>query len=217
MAAKRDYYMILGVAPIASMDEIRKAYRTLSKKYHPDLNPDMRVYSDQKMKELVEAYNTLSNVEKRKEYDKQPQFQVRRFRKDAGKKRPKADASIYRQKPRYAREPSLLEKLFSPFLKLKGSMGTEGTGHVDYKQADVHFTLGLSMAENETFYDQAKGEFRLAIKFDPEHKEALYNLALMHYKLGEFEESKINFQKMLALDKDDQHARKMLNLLQEEY
>lgn len=206
--AKRDYYMILGVPPTAQPDEIKKAYRMLSKKYHPDLNPDMKTVSDEKMKELVEAYNALNDSGKRKAYDKQPQFLVRRFAKSSARK---LDKSAFTKKPQYTKEPSLLERLLSPFLKKGG--GNETGSQLDPKQADVHFTLGLSMAESESFFDQAKGEFKLTLKFDPNHKEAAYNLALMCYKLGEFEEARVNFQKVLQLDPEDQQARKMLNLL----
>lgn len=213
MFAKRDYYKVLGVAPTATADEIRKAYRLLSKKYHPDLNPDMKIYSDEKMKELVEAYSVLNDNGRRKEYDKQPQFQVRRARKDLKRK---IDAGAYARKPQYKKEPSLLERLFSPFTKSKTAQNSEGAVHIDTKQADVHFTLGLSMSENESFYDQAISEFKLSLKFDPEHIEALYNLGIMCYRKGYFEEAIVNFQKVLAKNKDDQHARKMLNLLRED-
>jgi DnaJ-class molecular chaperone len=200
--------MVLGVPPTAQPEEIKKAYRMLSKKYHPDLNPDMKTVSDEKMKELVEAYNVLNDAEKRKAYDKQPQFQVRRFAKSSARK---LDKGAFTKKPSLEKEPSLLERLLSPFLK-KNSSG-EGGGKPDPKQADVHFTLGLSMADNESFYDQAKGEFRLAMKFDANHKDAAYNLALMCYKLGQFDEARINFQKVLTIDPEDQQARKMLSLL----
>lgn len=206
--AKRDYYMVLGVPPTAQPDEIKKAYRMLSKKYHPDLNPDMKTVSDEKMKELVEAYNVLNDTAKRKAYDQQPQFKVKRFAKSSA--RAKVDKSAFTKKPQYTKEPSLLERLLSPFLK-KGS--TESGTNLDPKQADVHFTLGLSMAESESFYDQAKGEFKLTLKFDPTHKEAAYNHALMCYKLGEFEEARVNFQKCIQIDAEDQMARKMLSLL----
>lgn len=212
MAVKKDYYKILGVAPIASQDEIRKAYRLLSKKYHPDLNPHLKTIAEDRMKELVEAYNVLNNAEKRKNYDSQPQFQIRRFKRG---KRKDVTSRDFAKKPKFKKEPSLLERLLSPFLKKKDS-GKEEV-EVDYKQADVHYTLGLSMAEQEAFYDQAKNEFSLATKFDPEFVEAYYNLGLMHYKLGEFEEARVNFQKVLQYDKNDQLAQKMINLLREDF
>src|SRR5207249_3184415 len=112
----------------------RKAYRMLSKKYHPDLNPDLRVISEEKMKELVEAYNVLNDAVKRKEYERQPQFQARRFVKDAYSKRP--DQSQFTKKPQYKKEPSLLERILSPFLKSKAA---DEVSHYDPKQADVHF------------------------------------------------------------------------------
>ena len=68
MAEKRDYYEVLGVNKGASGDEIKKAFRKLSKKYHPDLNPDDKV-AEEKFKEVNEAYQVLSDDEKRQRYD----------------------------------------------------------------------------------------------------------------------------------------------------
>ncbi len=62
-----DYYQILGVNKTASEEEIRKAYRKLARKYHPDVNPG--VDSERKFKELNEANTVLSDPEKRKKYD----------------------------------------------------------------------------------------------------------------------------------------------------
>lgn len=64
----RDYYKILGVDKNAGEAEIKKEYRKLAKKYHPDLNPDDEV-SANKFKEINEAYEVLSDKEKRKQYD----------------------------------------------------------------------------------------------------------------------------------------------------
>ncbi|MEQ8173162.1 MAG: DnaJ domain-containing protein, partial [Candidatus Eremiobacterota bacterium] len=61
--ADRDPYRVMGVPPISTESEIKKAYRSKSKEYHPDLNPDLRIWADEKMKELVEAYNVLSDEE----------------------------------------------------------------------------------------------------------------------------------------------------------
>src|SRR5262249_10225388 len=64
----RDYYEILGVARTAKEDEIKKSYRKLARKYHPDLNPNNK-QSEEKFKEDQEAYEVLSDAHKRKKYD----------------------------------------------------------------------------------------------------------------------------------------------------
>ena len=68
MAEKRDYYEVLGLQKGASEDEIKKAFRQLAKKYHPDLNPGDKE-AEAKFKEVNEAYEVLSDKEKRQRYD----------------------------------------------------------------------------------------------------------------------------------------------------
>jgi molecular chaperone DnaJ len=69
MAQKRDYYEVLGVSKSASEDEIKKAYRKMAVKYHPDKNPDNKEAED-KFKEAAEAYEVLSNSQKKAQYDR---------------------------------------------------------------------------------------------------------------------------------------------------
>ena len=68
MSEKRDYYEVLGVARNASEADIKKAYRKLALKYHPDKNPDDKD-AEEKFKEAAEAYEVLSDSEKRSRYD----------------------------------------------------------------------------------------------------------------------------------------------------
>ncbi|GIW40554.1 MAG: chaperone protein DnaJ [Candidatus Binatia bacterium] len=69
MAQKRDYYEVLGVGRDASLEEIKKAYRKLALKYHPDRNPGDKV-AEEKFKEASEAYQVLSDPERRAQYDR---------------------------------------------------------------------------------------------------------------------------------------------------
>src|SRR5437879_112529 len=64
---QKDYYAALGVKKNASADDIRKAFRKLARKYHPDVNPDKK--AEEKFKEISEANDVLSDPKKRKIYD----------------------------------------------------------------------------------------------------------------------------------------------------
>jgi len=78
--AKRDYYDVLGVSKSSSQDEIKKAYRKVALKFHPDRNPDDKD-AEEKFKEAAEAYDVLGNEEKRRKYD---QFGHQAFGAGAG-------------------------------------------------------------------------------------------------------------------------------------
>src|SRR5690554_5611588 len=67
MSTKRDYYDVLGVSKTASEQEIKKAYRTLAKKYHPDVSKEAD--AEAKFKEVQSAYDVLSDPQKKSQYD----------------------------------------------------------------------------------------------------------------------------------------------------
>jgi len=69
MSAKRDFYEILGVSKTATPEEIKKAYRKTAIQFHPDKNPNNKE-AEEKFKEAAEAYEVLSNPEKRAQYDR---------------------------------------------------------------------------------------------------------------------------------------------------
>ena len=69
MAQKRDYYEVLGVGKNATDEELKKAFRKLAKQYHPDANPDNKEEAEKKFKEVNEAYEVLSDKQKRQMYD----------------------------------------------------------------------------------------------------------------------------------------------------
>src|SRR5688572_33372461 len=68
MADKRDYYEVLGVGRNASADEIKRAYRTLARTYHPDVNRED--HAEERFKEINEAYEVLSDADRRAAYDR---------------------------------------------------------------------------------------------------------------------------------------------------
>lgn len=74
MASQKDYYKVLGVPESASADEMKKVYRKLAVKYHPDKNPDNPKAAEAKFKEISEAYYILSDEKRRAQYDQMRKF-----------------------------------------------------------------------------------------------------------------------------------------------
>ena len=81
----KDYYKTLGVSKNASAKEIKAAYRKLARQWHPDVNPNKKKEAEEKFKEISEAYEVLSDAEKRKTYDTLGNDWQQRAREAAGR------------------------------------------------------------------------------------------------------------------------------------
>jgi molecular chaperone DnaJ len=131
--AKRDYYEILGLAPNASEAELKKAYRRLAMKYHPDRNPDDTVAVEH-FKEAKEAYEVLCDPRKRAAYD---QFG------HAG-----VDSSVGGGGAGFGEAADLGDIFGGVFRDIFGGGGFSGArGGQAYRGADLRYTLDLSLEE----------------------------------------------------------------------
>lgn len=138
MPTYKDYYKILGVNKNASYEEIKKAYRKLAVKYHPDRNPNNSI-SENKFKELTEAYEVLSDPQKRKIYDsiskkKSPQFTVNKTHTQ--------DAN-----GPFSGFDDIFEKYFGENFKKKENQKSTNEIKTPKKGKDINYTLKLSLEE----------------------------------------------------------------------
>jgi curved DNA-binding protein CbpA len=76
----KDYYQVLGISKDASQDEIKKTFRKLAMRYHPDRNPQDKKQSEERFKEINEAYQVLSDEDKRRQYDHLTTWTQHRYR-----------------------------------------------------------------------------------------------------------------------------------------
>lgn len=134
--AKRDYYEVLGVAKNASDDELKKAYRKLAMKYHPDRNPDSKE-SEEKFKEAKEAYEMLSDEQKRGAYDR---FGHAGVDPNAGGGAGMGGAGF-------------ADAFGDIFGEIFGGGGRRGGGAQVYRGADLKYTLDISLEQAANGFD----------------------------------------------------------------
>jgi curved DNA-binding protein len=173
-----DYYKVLGVDKGANVDDIKKAYRKLALKYHPDRNPTDKKRSEEKFKEISEAYAVLTDPEKRKQYD---EFGTDAFRQKF------TQEDIFRN---FDINDILrgfgFGNLGGEYTRFGGSAGGTGRRRV-YSQRKVD-------PFGEMFGEQAYGGREAPSSKD---QDIEYNLAIT------LEESVIGAEKMLSLKKGD--------------
>ena len=141
-----DYYKILGVQKSASASDIKKAYRKLARKYHPDINPDDK-QAEKKFKEINEANEVLSNAENRKKYDK--------YGKD-WKHAEEFEHAKNQQKERRSKQQGFssggdFERDFSDYFQSMfggaRSSSTQGSGRIKFKGQDYNAELQLNLKD----------------------------------------------------------------------
>jgi curved DNA-binding protein len=159
-----DYYQILGIAKKASADEIKKAYRKLAVKWHPDKNPNNKVAAEEKFKKISEAYAVLSDVEKRQQYDSfgsADQYRQQYSQEDIfrgvdldeilrsfgfGGSRGGSRSTAFRTGRRGGAGSREHE---DPFASIFGGMGTgQQYPHMQDKGQDVEYNLSISLEES---------------------------------------------------------------------
>lgn len=137
-SAKRDYYEVLGIPRNATQEEIKKAYRRLARKYHPDFNKDPD--AQEKFKEINEAYQVLSDPEKRKLYDQ--------YGHSAFSAQPGGEAY---QEVIFQNMGDLFEELFKGFgfedIFEKASRGRRREAKRPIKGEDIYYTVELTLEE----------------------------------------------------------------------
>ena len=170
----KDYYKILGVDKKASQDDIKKAYRKLAVKYHPDKNPNNKA-AEEKFKELNEAYEVLSNPENRKKYDtlgaNWKQHEQQGYGPGGGFEGARGGQSYYE----FSGDPSDLfgEAGFSDFFQSFFGGQSRGSGNRKRAEKDmpgsdlvgeIHITLQEAFSGTERIVDTGNEKLRVKIK-----------------------------------------------------
>ena len=195
----RDYYKVLNAVPTDAKEKIQETYRSISRRF--------REMPENEQRTTIAAYNVLIDDDKRKEYDSQPQFAIRKNcpkLASAGTKKKEGDRVPFRW------GIPLIEIILMPF---KGDK-EDKKEQTNEEKANFHFTQGVLMAEDIKMLKSAKTEFESVITSVPGIREAHYNLGLVFYRMGKFSDALGQFKKCLEIESKDNHAKKMITLLE---
>ena len=144
-----DYYKVLGLTKTATTAEIKKAYRKLARKYHPDINPD-DTKAQQKFQQINEAHAVLSDPEKRKKYDQYGKDWEHADAFEEAKRKQQASSGFGRgQRRTYTtRGGNFDESEFSDFFEsMFGGFSRQQQTHAQFKGQDYNATLRLNLTD----------------------------------------------------------------------
>lgn len=137
-----DYYKTLGIEKKSTQDDIKKAYRKLARKYHPDLNPNDKK-AEAKFKEINEANEVLSNAENRKKYDKYGKDWQHADELDKAQQQRSQSSSNYRD----SSSDNFSESEYSNFFESMFGGGNPKGAHVKFKGQDFNAELQLNLKD----------------------------------------------------------------------
>lgn len=199
----RNYYELLGVSRVANEEEIKKAYFNLARKYHPDrFNAALTDHSlvNEVFNAITTAYRTLSEPDKRKQYDQQLMAPAQETADDLAKK-----AEIkYRQGKTLYNQGMYEEAII--FLEEA----------IRLKRAKADYFLLLAMAESKlpAYKKKAEEDFLRAIEMEPWNAEGYVGLGLLYLGEGLKVRARKQLQKALEIDPDHHQARSALEELE---
>ncbi|MCD4785726.1 MAG: DnaJ domain-containing protein [Candidatus Eremiobacteraeota bacterium] len=206
MSEKNNYYQLLGVNPTDDRKVIKVAYKIKTKEYHPDLNPDNKVFAEKKMKQLTEAYDIVMDPAKRSEYDNQHCYRIRiplQLRRSGHLDHFSRDITTPK--------PGIFDRIKSFF---RGKNCHEEKVELPRDLADK-FSMGVTYAtkKDKSMLKMAQAEFQSVIKKLPDYKDAIYNIAIIQYRMGKFDEALDLFRKLHIQYPEDQDIIRMTTLL----
>lgn len=209
MEEEKDPYCILGISPLSSKDDIKQKYRDLAKKFHPDLNPDVRLFGQEKMMQISKAYKSISDNNRRTFYDKKPILQLKPLpQKYLFALQTEAMKDSKKKKTDIIKQPTFMESIVNLFKK------KDPKEEKKQKSADMIFFIATSYANSLSTMDMAINEMRDFTIMKPDCLEAIYNLGLMYYRKGDFDSAIIWFKKVLTKDSANKDAKAMIFALQ---
>jgi curved DNA-binding protein len=159
-ASVKDYYLLLGLSASASEDHVRRAYRKLARKYHPDFNPGNK-FAEDKFKEISEAYEVLSDRSSRKRYDEM----IEAAKYSGPERGPQINVRF--SSPATHRDKGVLGGLFDYILRGNRGSSRGAKGHSSSRTAP-----------GKTRGAQRRLEAEISITLEEAHRGALHRLAL---------------------------------------
>lgn len=203
----RDHYLVLGVSPSANSDLIKSAYRKLSKTYHPDVYKGDPQVAQEMMVAITKAYEVLSDPMQRREYDNASLFKMRVPKDFDGDVDIEAMVMTSSELKKHQPKPSLWQRFMS-------LLGQKPKVKRDSARARGILAVVMGMANQPELRGECRLQLQQAVAADPEAMEIQYDLAIMCYKLGKFDEAKQALTNCLKLKPNDKHSQRFLSILQ---